>query len=349
MKSINNVVSLFDGIGCGIQSLKDEGIKFKNYYASEVDPNAIKIAKTNHPEIIHVGDVRSLGILDFKNVDLLIGGSPCQNFSFAGKKKGMKTKEGHQITTLEHYLDLKDQGFEFEGESYLFWEFVRILKGVNPKYFLLENVRMKKEWSDVISEILGVEPLLINSSRVVPQFRERNYWTNITDQLPEDRSPKLSDFFPQIVTGVGFRGRGDKSLPKKSGKVGYRVTKSERNDNIANAILTSMGGLSTNGKWSGTGHYLTVDGMIKTFSSAQCELLQGLPMGYTEVEGITEGRRIHGIGNGWTVPVIRHFFRNLPTKNRSKAKNPTWEERQEFEQERTGREVKPWSHFPQGW
>ena len=305
---INNVLSLFDGIGCGIQALKDSNVEFNNYYSSEVNKHAIKISTHNHPEIIPVGDVRNLIGKDFKGVDLIIGGSPCQNFSFCGTRKGMTTKEGIEITTLKQYLQLKKEGFEFEGESYLFWEFVRLVKEIKPKYFLLENVRMDKKWENLISEILGVKPVKINSSRVVPQNRFRNYWTNIPTTVPEDRSVQLSDFIRQAVTGVGFRGVKDPNKPIKNGKVGYTVRMQMRNDNISNAILTSLGNAESG---SGTGHYLTVDNMIKTLNVSDCEILQGLPKGYTDVPGVSKTQRIHALGNGWTVPVIEHIFNGI--------------------------------------
>ena len=342
---INNVLSLFDGIGCGIQALKDANVKFDKYYSSEVDKGAIKVALFNHPEIIPVGDVRNLIGTNFKKIDLLIAGSPCQNFSFCGTRKGMTTKEGVEVTTLQQYLQLKADGFEFEGESYLFWEFVRLLDEIKPKYFLLENVRMHKRWSKLITDILGIEPLKINSSRVVPQNRFRNYWTNITTDLPEDRSPELSNFIRQAKTGVGFRGVKDPNKPIKNGKVGYTVKLQVRKDNIANAVLTSLGNAKTG---NGTGHYMTVDNIIKTLTVNDCEVLQGLPKGYTDVPGVSTTKKIHAIGNGWTVPVITHIFSKIKS-TKSKSKNPSWEERQEFEKERTGKEAPVWSHVPQGW
>ena len=342
---INNVLSLFDGIGCGIQSLKDSNIKFGKYYASEVDPHAMKISTHNHPEIIQVGDVRNLIGKDFKKIDLLMGGSPCQNFSFCGTRKGMVTKEGIEITTLEQYLQLKDEGFQFQGQSYLFWEFIRLLKELQPKYFLLENVRMDKKWEDLITSITGVEPMKINSSSLVPQNRFRNYWTNISVEEITGKGPVLSDFIRQAVTGVGYRGVQDPNKPIKNGKIGYTVRMQVRKDNIANAILTEVGNAQSK---NGTGHYLTVDGTVKTFKSAECEILQGLPNGYTDVPGVSENKRIHGLGNGWTVPVISYIFSFIKPTVGSR-KNPTWEERQEFEKERSGQPAAPWSHVPQGW
>lgn len=305
---INNVLSLFDGIGCGVQALKDAGIKFDKCYASEVEKYAIKISTHNHPEIIHVGDVRNLIGKDFKSITVMFGGSPCQSLSFCGTRKGMITKEGIEITSLEQYLQLKEEGFKFEGESYLFFEFVRLLKEVKPKYFLLENVRMAKKWENLISNILGVKPVKINSKDLTPQNRYRFYWTNIPVEVITGKGPELSDFIRQAVTGVGFRGVEDPNKPIKTGKVGYTVRLQIRKDNIANAILTSLGNAQSG---CGTGHYLTVDNMIKTFDVEHCEILQGLHPGYTDVDGVSKSKRIRGLGNGWTVPVIAHIFKGI--------------------------------------
>ena len=189
------VLSLFDGISCGMVALERAGIPIEKYYASEICDYSIKIAKKNFPEIIEIGDVRNVEGENFKNIDIVIGGSPCQSLSFAGKMDGMATKdEKIDITSLEQYLDLKNKGFEFEGYSYLFWEYVRILKEVKPKYFLLENVKMTKKWKNVITDALGVEPIMINSELVSAQSRERLYWTNIPNiEQPEDKHIYIDD------------------------------------------------------------------------------------------------------------------------------------------------------------
>lgn len=191
---IENVLSLFDGMSCGRLALERAGIEVGKYYASEVDKYAITVTKANWPETIHLGDVRNVAANNLPVIDLLIGGSPCQSFSFAGKRAGMVTKEKEKILTLEQYLELKAQGFEFEGQSYLFWEYVRILREVKPRYFLLENVLMKKEWKQVISETLGVKPIMINSALVSAQNRKRLYWTNIPGIMqPQDKGILLKD------------------------------------------------------------------------------------------------------------------------------------------------------------
>jgi len=179
------VLSLFDGMSCGQQALLKENVKIDKYYASEIDPYAISVTRYNFPDTIFLGDVRFLGDNNIPFVDILIGGSPCQNFSFAGKQKGMVTKENIYIESLKHYLKLKESGFEFEGQSYLFWEFVRIyeiLKVKNPKIkFLLENVKMKKDFKNIFDSVLNTNGVLINSALFSSQNRERYYWTNIVD------------------------------------------------------------------------------------------------------------------------------------------------------------------------
>lgn len=173
---IRNVLSLFDGMSCGQIALNRAGIKYEKYYASEIDKHAMTVAMKNWPETIQLGDVSKIKASQIENVDLLIGGSPCQGFSFAGKQ-----------------LNFSDP------RSKLFFEFVRLKNDCNPKYFLLENVMMKKEYQDVISQHLGVEPIIINSSLVSAQNRVRLYWTNIPGvTIPEDRNIKLSDIIENL-------------------------------------------------------------------------------------------------------------------------------------------------------
>ena len=150
-----NVLSLFDGMSCGQIALNKLGIKYDNYFASEIDKYAIQVTQKNYPNTKQIGSVEFVNGSNLPEIDLLFGGSPCQSFSNAGDGSG------------------------FDGKSKLFWEFVRVLKETKPKYFLLENVKMKKEWQDVISSALGVKPVLINSKYFTPQNRERLYWTNI--------------------------------------------------------------------------------------------------------------------------------------------------------------------------
>ncbi len=173
-----NYLSLFNGMGCGDLAFKSLGIKTNKYYASEVDKYSNAVAKYNNPNMIELGDVRDIDVKrDIKDrIDILIGGSPCTNFSFAGKQNGMSTKCNMEILSLEHYLQLKEERFEFDGQSYLFWEFMRLLKDTKPKYFLLENVKMAKKWKKILSDAIGIEPILINSALMTAQNRNRLYW-----------------------------------------------------------------------------------------------------------------------------------------------------------------------------
>lgn len=184
-----NVLSLFDGMSCGQIALDQLGIPVDKYFAAEIDKHAIKVAKANYPDMVHLGDVREVrtkhnalhamnenGVGELYDIDLLIGGSPCQGFSFAGQQ-----------------LNFDDP------RSMLFFEYVRLLKALNPRYFLLENVKMKKESQDIISEYLGVEPIEINSNLVSAQNRKRLYWTNIpVDGLPEDKGIVLADILEPL-------------------------------------------------------------------------------------------------------------------------------------------------------
>lgn len=174
-----NVLSLFDGMSCGQQALERAGIEVNQYFASEIDKYAIQVTMANYPNTIQLGSVVNVDGYALPKIDLLIGGSPCQSFSFAGKRKGMATTDEQEILTLEHYLQLKAEGYEFEGQSYLFWEFMRLLYEVKPKYFLLENVEMGEKWEGVLTQAIGVHALHINSALVSAQNRKRIYFTNI--------------------------------------------------------------------------------------------------------------------------------------------------------------------------
>jgi DNA-cytosine methyltransferase len=179
-----NVLSLFDGMSCGRIALDRLGIKVDNYYASEIDKYAMKVSEANYPDIIQVGDVTELDTSTLPNIDLVMGGSPCQGFSIAGKQLAFD-----------------------DPRSALFFEFVRCVKELKPKYFLLENVRMKKEYLDVISEYMGVEPIMINSALVSAQNRVRYYWTNIPGvEQPEQRGIVLRDILETNTSGEYLAG-----------------------------------------------------------------------------------------------------------------------------------------------
>jgi site-specific DNA-cytosine methylase len=181
--TVCNVVSLFDGMSCLQLALNSAGIKPTKYYASEIDKYAMQVTMANFPNTIQIGDVRNIKGSDLGFIHILGGGSPCQSFSFAGKRKGMATKCDIEILTLSHYLELKSQNFEFEGQSYLFWEYMRILEElrvINPNIkFLLENVLMGEKWQKILTRAIGINPIKINSALLSAQNRQRLYWTNI--------------------------------------------------------------------------------------------------------------------------------------------------------------------------
>lgn len=190
------VLSLFDGMSCGQQALERIGVNVLEYYASEIDKHAIAVTMYNYPNTKQLGSVVDVDGYKLPKIDLLIGGSPCQSFSFAGKRKGMSTKCETEILTLEHYLELKAEGYEFEGQSYLFWEYMRLLNEVKPKYFLLENVIMGEKWEKILSKAIGVNAIEINSALVSAQNRRRLYWTNIGMQ-PQGLFGYLASIIPQ--------------------------------------------------------------------------------------------------------------------------------------------------------
>ena len=181
------VWSLFDGMSCASIVLKELGINPKVFVSSEIDKSAIKAEKLNFPDMVQVGSVTDIDVAELVEKygipDLLVGGSPCQSFSFSGKMKGMATSQGEEIYTLDRYLELKRQGFEFEGQSYLFWEYMRILtelRKYNPNIlFFLENVEMLEKWERCLSHAIGVRGVHINSALVSAQNRKRIYWSNI--------------------------------------------------------------------------------------------------------------------------------------------------------------------------
>lgn len=172
-----NVLSLFDGMSCGQIALNRAGLAYDVYYASEIDKHAIKVTQHNYPNTVQLGDVTKITTDNAPKIELLIGGSPCQGFSFAGSE-----------------LNFNDP------RSKLFFEYVRLLRELKPKWFLLENVVMKQEYQDVITKYLGVQPMMINSSLVSAQNRKRLYWTNIPFSLPEDIGVMLSDVVGESIT-----------------------------------------------------------------------------------------------------------------------------------------------------
>lgn len=194
------VWSLFDGMSCASIVLKELNIDVECFISSEIDSHAIKVEKQNFPDMIQVGSVTDISVPELVEKygvpDFLCGGSPCQSFSFSGKMNGMSTTQGEEIYTLNRYLELKSQGFEFEGQSYLFWEYMRILtelRKYNPSIlFFLENVEMLDKWERCLSHAIGVRGVHINSALVSAQQRKRIYWSNI--KVKDFGNTSLFDF-----------------------------------------------------------------------------------------------------------------------------------------------------------
>lgn len=216
-----NVLSLFDGMSCGQIALNRAGIKYDKYFASEIDKYAIKVTQANYPDTIQLGDIRNVYGKDLPKIDLLTGGSPCQGFSFSGKQ-----------------LNFDDP------RSKLFFEFVRLLDETKPRYFLLENVKMKKEYQNTISDYLNIEPIEINSSLVSAQNRKRLYWTNIPNvDQPQDKGIMLKDILEDGSNKVGaYRGRYLVDGKRQDGKMktaGLTTQRLEiREDHNSNCLTT---------------------------------------------------------------------------------------------------------------
>ena len=280
------VLSLFDGISCGMVALERAGIKVDAYYASEIDKNAIAISQKNQPNIIRLGDVTKWREWDipWTEIDLLIGGSPCQGFSFAGKQ-----------------LNFNDP------RSKLFFEFVNILNHIrkhNPNVkFLLENVNMKAEWKDVISGYWGVKPIRINSDLVSAAHRDRLYWANFDVKMPDDK-------------GITFDDINQHSTDWLSDTYIDKVSKwNAQQDPIANATFIGANKklpcLTARGyNQSHSGMILISDGnKYRYLTNNEGELAMTLPVDYTA--GITDRERARCLGNGWTVDVIAHILKGL--------------------------------------
>ena len=292
------VLSLFDGMSCGQQALERIGLKVDTYFASEIDKYAIQVTMANYPNTIQLGSVVDVNGYDLPKIDLLIGGSPCQSFSFAGKRKGMSTKDEQEILTLDHYLQLKSEGYEFEGQSYLFWEYMRLLHEVKPKYFLLENVMMGEKWEKVLSKAIGVNAIEINSSLVSAQNRRRLYWTNIgmesaglfgdlesIIQQPKDKGILLKDILESDVDDKYFVSQKMIDKIKRSNNGEKCFANNEKSmclaagyfkqgrDNQLVTVHNTMPRSSTTGK-GGTGPLSRTDGKTYCLDTGQTNAVE---------------------------------------------------------------------------
>ena len=322
-----NVLSLFDGMSCGQIALNRAGIKYDNYYASEIDKHAIKVTMANYPNTIQLGSVLDVKASDLPKIDLLIGGSPCQGFSIAGKQ-----------------LNFDDP------RSKLFFEFVRLLRECNPKYFLFENVKMKKEYQDIISERLGVEPIHINSNVFSAQDRKRSYWTNIIfSALPIENKSTVEDILESEVD-IKYCIEPKRSVvildnEVKKRKIGFIGSDSQGNriytiHGKSVCLCSEAGGLGAqtglyalpcltpdrtekrqNGRRFKPPHskFYTLTAMdkhgvltnnfIRKLTPLECERLQTVPENYTSI--VSDNQRYKMLGNGWTVDVIAHIFKGI--------------------------------------
>ena len=275
---LDNVLSLFDGMSCGQLALDTLGIKVNNYFASEIDPYAMQIAKKNYPNTKHIGSVLDVRGSDLPRIDLLIGGSPCQSFSNAGDGSGM------------------------EGKSKLFWEFVRVLKETKPTYFLLENVKMKKEWEKIITDTLGVEPIAINSRLLTAQNRPRLYWTNIPNVVqPIDRGIVLKDILVDQVDEKFYL--SDKAIDYMS-----RLRNGKPRWEYHTNPLDGKSACLTANMYKGV-PYGVIKELKRRLTPIECERLQSVPDNYTE--GVSNTQRFKMLGNGWTIDVIAHILNEM--------------------------------------
>ena len=333
-----NVLSLFDGISCARVALDRAGIEVNAYMASEIDKNAIKVSEKNYPDIIRVGSVVRLEVEG--QVDLLIGGSPCQDLSIA--KKDRKGLDGDR--------------------SGLFWEFVRIKKECKPQWFVLENVAsMPKADRDIITREMGVEPVMFDASLVSAQCRKRLFWTNIPFDLPEDRGILLKDILQpdaevderMVVQGKAYTltasyakatpspaqvehniEKGQRTMVKIRGRdvilnesplqvlqegrteLGKQLRKEIKKETGKDSTSRSGGHKAYFGKDGTKARTLTTalgaEGLIveqdriRKLTPIECERLQGLPDNYTE--GIAMTNRYKCLGNAFNVDVVAHIL-----------------------------------------
>jgi len=292
-----NVLSLFDGISCGQLALQRAGVEVENYFASEIDKHAISVTQHHFPNTVQLGSVVGLDTSTLPTIDLLIGGSPCQSFSRSGDNTG------------------------FDGKSGLFWEYIRILNEVKPTYFLLENVEMKKEWEKIITDAVGVEPVMIDSKFFSAQKRQRLYWTNIPfDKNIEDKNIHILDILQPNGTEKTIN---DHPLVLDINEEGFKIRNGTKkgylyanNGDCVNLEVpkskTRRGRVSigkTNTLNTACNYGVIVDGNMRELNILEYERLQTLPDNYTSLATLNQRKKM--IGNGWTVDVIAHIFKKI--------------------------------------
>lgn len=297
------VLSLFDGMSCGQIALNKLGIKYKKYYASEIDKHAIKVTQLNYPNTIQVGCVSKLKQKDYPKIDLLLGGSPCQDLSSSNTWTQKRGLNGEQ--------------------SNLFWEYVRVLNEFKPKYFLFENVgSAKKEDIDIINRELGVIGIGFNSKLVIPQNRNRVYWTNIPFDMPyEKMNLTLADLLEYSVDDKYYLSQKMHDCVMQPASEGWQSGNMETDLKIARPLTATMHKMHR----ADTDNYITTEYKplnktnLRRLTPIECERLQGVDDNYTA--GVSDTQRYRMLGNGWTIGVIEHLLRGLIVKIEKPRKN----------------------------
>lgn len=295
-----NVLSLFDGISCARIALDNLGIVVENYFASEIDKYAIKVSKENYPDIIHLGDIRNIKSVNLPKIDLLIGGSPCQDLSNAQKGLGLQGEK-----------------------SGLFYEYIRLLKEIKPTYFFLENV--KNKWGETMSKYVGVDYIEVNSNLFGAQSRPRLYWTNINyPQLPSKLSKiNISDIIEQdaderyYINKEGIENfilssRCNPSLSKDGINKVFDIPKEIHKDNERQRRVYSVNSKSPTILARADTTKILINGRIRKLTPLECERLQSIPDNYTV--SACDTQRYKMIGNAFTVNVIEHFLKGVNCK-----------------------------------
>jgi len=328
-----NVLSLFDGMSCGQQALERAGFKIDNYFASEIKPHAIKVTQHNYPDTIQLGDIKNIKASDLPKIDLLIGGSPCQDFSIANKER---------------------KGLQGE-KSGLFYEYLRLLKECNPKYFLLENVAMDDFSYNTISHLLGTFPVDINSKLVSAQMRQRSYWTNIGPYYldmfgmryceipqPKDKKIFLKDILENVfsdkyksmcllesnsrplstpskmakryfeigMANLIFKDQKTYLRVKEATKIGFVDIAENEGVDLSYPSSNTRRGRAMKDKSNcllrNNEYFIFQDNDIRYFTQIELERLQTIKEGYTNILNRNQAACL--LGDGWTVDVIAHIF-----------------------------------------
>ena len=275
-----NVLSLFDGISCLQIAMERLGLSINNYYASEIDKNSIKVTQSNYPKTIQLGDVNDIDFNSFQNIDLLGGGSPCQDISNLNKKKkGLKG-----------------------AKSSLFYKFIEAKEKLNPPWWLLENVSGTD--TNIITRELKKRPIKMDSNWVTPQNRNRYYWTNIpVNSLPQRRKTKLSDILEIKIE--------DKYYQSEAWNIWWLANKDFQLSKSYSTLNANKAGCLTARMYaSWNGNFIQDEKGIRRLTVVECERLQTIPDHYTK--GISDTAAYKALGDCWTVDIVAHILNHIP-------------------------------------